>query len=261
MNFTYTKVVQTRLFIKGEFLMPKAKYEDIYKDIKKKIEIGEYSYGTLLPSENQFIKIYNCSRNTVRRALSILISDGYVQSIHGKGVRIIYQNMNHRTAFTVGGIETFKETATRNQLQSITTVKEFSFVVVDEELAKESGFPVGTTLYKIVRIRYLDGKALIHDRNYFLASLLPNLTPKIAEESIYEYLEDTLHIQIATSQRRITVEHATVEDLQYLDLGNYDCLAVITSHTYDSHGFLFEYTQSRHHPEYFCFEDTAVRKS
>ena len=70
--------------------MPRSKYESIYKDLKQKIEEGEYAYQALLPSEHQLILSYGCSRNTVRRALSNLVADGYVQTLPGKGVRNIY---------------------------------------------------------------------------------------------------------------------------------------------------------------------------
>lgn len=65
--------------------MPKAKFEGIYRSIKKKIEAQDYPYQSLLPSENTLIRAYGCSRNTVRRALGELIADGYVQPIQGKG--------------------------------------------------------------------------------------------------------------------------------------------------------------------------------
>ena len=48
--------------------MPKAKYEGIYRSIKKRIEAQDYPYQSLLPSENTLIEEYDCSRNTVRRA-------------------------------------------------------------------------------------------------------------------------------------------------------------------------------------------------
>ena len=70
--------------------MPKAKFEAIYKDIKQKIEANEYPYQELLPSENKMVTIYDCSRNTIRRAIAKLVEDGYVQSLHGKGVRVIW---------------------------------------------------------------------------------------------------------------------------------------------------------------------------
>ena len=49
--------------------MPKAKYAEIYKDLKRKIETGEYEFQELLPSENTLVQEYDCSRNTIRRAI------------------------------------------------------------------------------------------------------------------------------------------------------------------------------------------------
>ena len=91
---------------------------------------------------------------------------------------------------------------------------------------------------------------------------MPGLTREIAERSIYEYLEKTLHVTIVNSQRVMTVEKVTEIDEKYLELNlnDYNCLAVVTSHTFDSNGVMFEYTQSRHRPDYFRFQDNAVRR-
>ena len=101
--------------------MPKSKYESIYQDLKRKIESQEYAFQELLPSENTMVEIYGCSRNTIRRAVGDLAEQGYVQSLHGKGVRVIYQPAE-QTSFTIGGIETFKESAARNHRQTRTEV-------------------------------------------------------------------------------------------------------------------------------------------
>lgn len=239
--------------------MPKAKYEGIYHSIKKRIEAQDYPYQSLLPSENILIEEYACSRNTVRRALAELIADGYVQSMQGRGVRVIYQPVG-KTTFTIGGIETFQETARRNHLHAVTKVTKFETVIADECFAAKSGFSVGDELWSIERVRYLDGKALILDVNYFLKELVPGLTPQIAASSIYDYIENTLGMQIITSKRRITVEHATARDEKLLDMDGYDCVAVVVNQTFNSDGMLFEYTQSRHQPDYFCFQDIATRK-
>lgn len=239
--------------------MPKAKFEEIYRDLKRRIENGEYLYNELLPSENTLVGVYDCSRNTVRRALAGLVDDGYVQSLHGKGVQVIYQPTEKAT-FTVGGIETFKESAARNKLCSVTKVIRFETLIVDEALSAKTSFPVGTEVLWIERVRTLDGKPLILDVNCFLKELMPELTPEIAEKSIYAYLEQEVGIQIVTSKRLITVERSTPTDRANLDIAGYDCLAVVTSNTFNSDGVMFEYTQSRHHPEYFSFQDIATRK-
>ena len=239
--------------------MPKAKYESIYQDIKEKIEDGEYLYQDLLPSENTMVTTYGCSRNTIRRALAALAEEGYVQSLQGKGVRIIYQPVA-QNAFTLGGIESFKESAIRNQRKSTTKVLQFTEITADSHIAKKTGFPIGSELYYIQRVRFLDGKALILDINMFLKSVVPGLTKIIAQKSIYDYIENELGVTIVTSKRMVTVEHATEIDEKYLELNDYNCLAVISSQTFNSDGIMFEYTQSRHRPDYFSFQDTATRK-
>src|SRR5699024_5393884 len=131
---------------------------------------------------------------------------------------------------------------------------------VDEKLSKKTGFNIGNEVYYIQRLHYMDNKPLILNHNYFLKDVVKGLTPEIAEQSIYEYLEQTLHISIVTSKRKMTVEKMTQIDEKYLELGDYNCLAVITSQTYDGNGVMFEFTQSRHRPDYFCFQDNATRK-
>ena len=127
-------------------------------------------------------------------------------------------------------------------------------------LQPKAGFPVGSELYYLQRVRFLDGIALILDINMFLKSLVPNLTKEIAENSIYEYIENDLGMSIVTSKRKLTVERATQIDEKYLQLNDYNCLAVVTGQTFNADGIMFEYTQSRHRPDYFCFQDTATRK-
>lgn len=239
--------------------MPKAKYASIYKDIKSKIENGEYEFQELLPSENQLIQTYDCSRNTIRRALGALVTDGYVQTMQGKGVRNIFQP-TLQTSFTIGGIESFKESAERNHQEARTEVLVFTELIADKKIANKTGFPVGSELYYLQRLHYLDGKALILNHNYFLKNVAVGLTKEIAEDSIYQYLEGELHVSIITSKRIMTVEKMTQIDEKYLELGDYNCLAVVSSQTYNSDGIMFEYTQSRHRPDYFRFQDNATRR-
>ena len=53
------------------------------------------------------------------------------------------------------------------------------------------------------------------------------------------------------------MELATPQDRQWLELGEYNCLAVVANQVYNSEGVMFEYTQSRHYPGSFCFQDNA----
>ncbi len=60
-------------------------YHIIVEDIKTKILKGELKSGDMVPSENQLSREYDTSRVTVRKALSVLINEGYIFTVQGKG--------------------------------------------------------------------------------------------------------------------------------------------------------------------------------
>lgn len=233
-------------------------YYEIYEDLRDQIIAGAYPYQSYIPSENTLVERYLCSHNTLRKALSVLKLHGFVQPIRGKGVLVIYQP-RHRANFVLGDIETFREAAARNGLVARTSVPVFERVKASAGLAERTGFRAGDELYHLERIRIIEDQALVRDHSYFLASALPGLTPQIAEQSLYAYAEDELGMAISTSNRTVTVEFATPEDKKYLDLLDFTMLAVVSNRTFNSQGVMFESTQSRHRPDFFTFNDTAVR--
>ncbi len=239
--------------------MPRQKFLGIYSVLKERIESGEYPTGQLLPSENTLIAQFDCSRNTVRRAIAELVRDGYVQTRQGWGVCSIFHPIE-QTSYTMGTIESFRETALRTGQKSTTRVAAFSRIQADEALARQTGFPAGTDLFCLWRIHDLNGKPIIFNISYLRADCMPDLTREIAAGSLYRYLEEELGMVIVTSKRTITVEPATDLDRQYIQLGEYNCMAVVTNQAYNSQGIMFEYTQSRHHPAIFRFQDNAIRR-
>ena len=164
--------------------MPTAKYESIYEDMKQKIEEGLYPSEAVFPSESELTAAYACSRATLRRALARLIEHGYIQAGRGRRMRVIYQP-TEQNEFMIGGIESFREAAARNHFQAVTRVVHFAEDVVDQKTAQKTGLPLGSDIYDVRRIRYLEGKALILDINLFLREAVPDLTPE------YFCFEDT----------------------------------------------------------------------
>lgn len=233
-------------------------YYEIFEDLRDRIEEGEFSYQNFIPSEAVLVEEYECSHNTLRKALSVLRLHGYVQPIRGKGVKVIWKPDVH-AQFVLGDIETFKEAAARNGISTETKVRSFELIRADKHTASVTGFSEGDELYRIERVRYMNGTALIYDINYLLASEVPGLTPAIVEDSVYEYLEGTLGMHISTSKRTIRVMHATAADQLVLDLLDFTMLAVVFGQTFNSDGVMFEATMSRHRPDFFTFHDTAVR--
>ncbi|MDD3279465.1 MAG: GntR family transcriptional regulator [Lachnospiraceae bacterium] len=80
----------------------KAKYFTLMEQLKEDILSGKIRAGEKLPSENQLAEQYQISRHTVRKALSILENENYINAHHGKGTfcseRMIHRHDSHNIA-------------------------------------------------------------------------------------------------------------------------------------------------------------------
>ncbi len=62
--------------------------QQLRETIRAKIEDGDYPPGTAIPSENELAAVYGLSRQTVRNAVEILVREGLLRRVAGKGVYV-----------------------------------------------------------------------------------------------------------------------------------------------------------------------------
>ncbi len=60
-------------------------YRQLYERLRKLIEEGSYQRGDLLPSENELCAAHHLTRPTVRKALDMLVNEGFIKRHQGKG--------------------------------------------------------------------------------------------------------------------------------------------------------------------------------
>ena len=78
------------------------KYSKLMEDLREKMMSGEIQAGDRLPSENELSAQYQVSRQTVRKALSVLQNEGYIYAEHGRGTfcseRVLHTGHSHNIA-------------------------------------------------------------------------------------------------------------------------------------------------------------------
>lgn len=235
-----------------------AKYHDIYEDLKGKIEEKEYGAGTYLPSENELMKLYDSSRDTVRKALNLLASSGYIQKEKRKGSLVLDVGL---ISFPVSGLTSFKELQrSAYRYHSKTIVSSFEYGHPNARIQKKLNVGPESFVYEIKRIRKIDGEKIILDEDYINAKIIPGLDAQIASDSIYEYIENTLGLPIAFARKEITVVKASEEEKKLLDLEGYDLLVCVKSYNFLEDATLFCYTVSKHRPDKFRFVEFSRRE-
>ena len=77
------------------------KYMYIKLALVNRIKTGELSVGAKLPSEKELCDAYACSRLTVRKALDVLRSEGYIRKVQGLGTFVSERNPNKQDLSTI----------------------------------------------------------------------------------------------------------------------------------------------------------------
>ena len=236
--------------------MPVSKYKEVYNDIKEKITNGTFKAGEFLKSESDLAHKYSYSKDTIRKALSMLELDGYIQKIKGKNSMVLE---NGRFKNSLSNLRTSKELNKIENIDIHTNLIEMEVVSRIKEIMDVFEVSDDVSFYKISRTRVLDGEALEYEITYLDKRVVPFLDKKIVESSIYDYLEKKLHLKISHSRREIKFRYATEEEKKYMDLKNFDSVVVIESHTYLSNGTLFQYGINSYRPDKFAFSTVAKR--
>lgn len=231
------------------------KYEMIYHDLLTKIKQKIIKPNTYLPSENELMKQYNASRDTIRKSLNLLLQNGYIQKNKGKGSLVLDMD---RIAFPVSGVTSFKELQKTLNRDVETIVNVFLEENPSDEL-KDALYMNEGLIYHVERIRKIDGECVIIDVDYLKKDIVNGLTIEHAKNSLYEYIEGELGLKISFARKEITVVKATENEKKLLDMRDYDLLVCVKSYTYLEDATLFEYTVSKHRPDMFRFVDFARR--
>ncbi len=234
------------------------KFKEIFLDLEQKILSEEYPPHSLLPSENQLIKLYDVSRETVRKALNLLRNAGYIQKKQGKGSIVLDI---HRLDFPISGLTSFKELQSNQHISSQTTVVELRKIAVSIKLHEITSWPIAKEVWKLVRQRKINGEVVILDKDYLLSDVIPQLPKDKAQDSIYDYFENELGLDIAYAQKEITADPVNKELRDLMDLHPEDRHVVtVRSLVYLEDTHCFEYTESIHRLDKFRFVDFARRR-
>lgn len=236
--------------------MSSSKYVSIYNEIVSNIEDGTLEVNSKLPSESQLMSDYNVSRDTIRKALTLLAQNGYIQKLKGKGSFVLDIN---KFNFPVSGITSFNELAKTMDKEISTKVAELSLKAPSESIKHKLELEDSDYVWKVVRVRKIEGENIILDKDYLNANFVPTLTLEVCNNSLYSYIEGELGLKISYAKKEITVQQATEEDKKHLDLGMDNMVVVVKSYTYLEDRSLFQYTESRHRTDKFKFVDFARR--
>lgn len=146
-------------------------YIQIAKFIEDEIDNGKYADGEIMLSEAKMQKKFDVSRITIRNAYKVLIDNGILKTIKGKGT---FVNILEKDDWI--GLRSFThDVIARGRIPS-TKIIEFKRVTIPEYVALNLKVGLDTECFYLKRLRFIDNKAVWLTKSYILCDIAEDLT-------------------------------------------------------------------------------------
>lgn len=219
-----------------------AKYKVVSASIQEDILKGKYAEAGKLPTEDDLIKLYQVSRNTVRKAVDLLVKRGTIMPIQGSGLFL----RNIPAEGCVNLEDFYGLTAGFSDRLVQAQVIDFKLIGADAGLAETMQCRVGTPVYYLERLRIVDGKRFVVEYSHFNKDVVPYLSREIASASIYQYISRDLKLQIGYVDRVIEAGRLGAKDAELLGLEEGDPALISINRAMLKSGAIFDYSIDIH---------------
>ncbi|MDF1575392.1 MAG: GntR family transcriptional regulator [Bacteroidales bacterium] len=175
-------------------------YRRLYEKLRKLMEDGTYKRGDLLPSENELCAAHHLTRPTVRKALDMLVNEGFI--LRHQGLGSIVQGQSK-------GIGILSLTGTTSAIgqENLTT----RIIVKPKIIRWEQAFGFELSEQeKSMGCIYMERLRLINDRPVFYdITMIPNLNlPRFTSRtfenrSLFEILRKNYQLEVKGGEQKI----------------------------------------------------------
>lgn len=190
-------------------------YAKVYEALKKEITDGEYMIGQLLPPEPELEKKFEVSRTTVRKAVELLVRDGFVKVRQGRGTEVV----DYRTKQNLNAVTSISETLRKKGIDVRPKSIYIDVVTPSNHIAQELGLKPEEKVARIQRIQLADGRPLAIMKNYIPYHLVPGIERYVNDiVSLYKFMREQYGICIDSGHDRISAKVSNFYESEVLQV-------------------------------------------
>jgi GntR family transcriptional regulator len=231
-------------------------YAQISENLRERIT-HDLSPGDQLPSENQLMREYQVSRNTIRLAIDRLIKHGLVYSVKGKGTFV----NGERLQYGLFQLVSFTEEMNRRGLRPSSRILNVEKICPPEPIRSKLELGPDQEVFFIARLRLANGKPMALNLSYHPCHLCPTLDQEdLQHGSIYQTIEDQYGLLIGYANQTIRPE---IADKVHSDLMKVPCgspMLLVEGVAYLCDNTPIEYSQLYYRGDRYEFPIRAIRR-
>ncbi|MBC8014560.1 MAG: GntR family transcriptional regulator [Sporomusaceae bacterium] len=218
------------------------------RDINK----GVYNDAEKLPSENMLAGIMKVPRIVARKAYEKLDAMGYTYSAQGKGRYV--KTRRSKIELVISGNESFTSKMLENGHQLISQQIMCQKISYNEYVYKELGVEADTDVYKIGRLRILDGNPVALHISYVSQALFKDIPIEGKEIlSMFAYYKKNGYTNFITGKSMLSITYPNYNERKQLQCESLVPLLTIETNCMDGiTGQVLEYTKIKYRGD--CFK-------
>jgi len=163
-------------------------YLRIRNAVREAISSGAYAPGDLLPSETDLAKRYGTTRATVVHALQQLVFEGLIERKRGLGSFVAHPALG--TTVDTRRVGYFEQDVYITGKALAYKVIGYGKGPVDDHVRSELRLEASEPVYRLQRLRLLDGEPIAFEMRYLPALLGSQLTPDLLSRHSLQNLLD-----------------------------------------------------------------------
>ena len=196
--------------------------------------------GARLPSERELCARWDCNRVTLRAALRKLIDEGRLVSTQGSGTFLAPPRIDRN----LWQFCSFSEAMASAGHALETRLVAFARLEAPKRIAEALEVPLGTPLWKVKRLRVVDGAPLTLETAWLPVELAPELDRyDLERDSLYAVLETCYRIRLTRSCEDLSLAKAPAEDAALLQVDQDADLMMLEGVAFDATGRPVEYSR------------------
>ncbi|MCK9170866.1 MAG: GntR family transcriptional regulator [Treponema sp.] len=227
--------------------------EYILDDIIRKIENRTFEPGERLPSENVLAAGYDVSRTVIHALYENLAALEIIYSKQGKGWYVKEKPVKIQYRLTDTG--SFTEKLQKMNIEPVTRAVELKTVSYKEHIFTELGAAAGETVYKLIRVRYINGQPIAIYNSYLKKRDFPDIEQEWHDiTSIFQYFKKCRYTIVESDKESVIRIRIPKEyERQLLNCSRFEPLVILYTCNKTGRTACLEYCITKYRSDYFDF--------
>lgn len=174
-------------------------YYQLKENILKALKNKEFKVGERLPAERELAEYHNISRMTVKKAIDILVDNGYLIRKQGSGT---YVN-DYQASYSISPLMSFSQEMEKKNLNYSSQILSFK-KIQNKKIAAKMNLKVETKLLQLERLRLIEKKPFLLENTFLEFKKFKDLKQdELANNSLFKIIKNKYNIELIKAEAEV----------------------------------------------------------